>query len=82
MIPRYTRPKIEKIWSPQNKFSIWTEIECLIAEKLSINGIIPKKAAKQIREKAKFNVKEIEEIEKETKHDVVAYINNVSSYIG
>jgi adenylosuccinate lyase len=82
MIPRYTRPKIEKIWSLQNKFSIWTEIECLIAEKLSINGIIPKKAAKQIREKAKFNVKEIEEIEKETKHDVVAYINNVSSYIG
>ena len=59
MIPRYTRPKIEKIWSLQNKFSIWTEIECLIAEKLSINGTIPKKDAKQIREKAKFNVEEI-----------------------
>ena len=49
MIPRYTRPKIEKIWSTTNKFSIWTEIECLIAEKLAINGTIPKEAAKEIR---------------------------------
>ena len=55
MISRYTRPKIEKIWSIKNKFKIWTEIECLIAEKLSINGVIPKKAAKEIRSKAKFN---------------------------
>jgi len=45
-------------------------------------GVIPKKAAKEIRSKAKFNVKEIEKIEKETKHDVVDYINNVSKYIG
>ena len=82
MIPRYTRPKIEKIWSPENKFAIWTEIECLIAEKLSINGVIPKKDAKEIRNKAKFNVKEIELIENKTKHDFIAYINNVSSYIG
>ena len=82
MIPRYTRPQMKKIWSTQNKFSIWTEIECLIAEKLSINGSIPKEAGKQIREKAKFDVDSIDKIEKETKHDFVAYINNVSSYIG
>ncbi len=82
MIPRYNRPKIEKIWSLENKFTIWTEIECLIAEKQAMVGVIPKKAAKEIRNKAKFNVKEIEKIEKETKHDVVAYINNVSKYIG
>ena len=82
MIPRYTRPKIERIWSNKNKFSIWTRIECLIAEKLSINGVIPKKAAKEIKNKAKFSVKEIELIEKETKHDFIAYIDNVSSYIG
>ena len=82
MIPRYNRPEIEKIWSLENKFTIWTEIECLIAEKQSMLSIIPKKAAKEIRKKAKFNVKEIEKIEKETKHDVVAYINNVSKYIG
>ena len=82
MIPRYNRPKIEKIWSLENKFTIWTEIECLIAEKQAMLGVIPKKASKEIRNKAKFNVKEIEKIEKETKHDVVAYINNVSKYIG
>ena len=82
MIPRYNRPIIEKIWSLENKFKIWTEIECLIAEKQAMLGIIPKKAAKDIRKKAKFSVKEIERLEKDTKHDVVAYINNVSKYIG
>ncbi len=82
MIPRYNRPEIEKIWSLENKFKIWTEIECLIAEKQALIGIIPKKAAKDIKKKAKFNIREIEKIEKETKHDVVAYINNVSKYIG
>ena len=82
MIPRYNRPEIEKIWSQENKFKIWTEIECLIAEKQALLGIIPKKAAKDIRKKSKFNVKEIDKIEKKTKHDVVAYINNVSKYIG
>ena len=82
MIPRYNRPEIEKIWSLENKFKIWTEIECIIAEKQALIGIIPKKAAKDIRKKAKFNIREIEKIEKETKHDVVAYINNVSKYIG
>ena len=82
MIPRYSRSKISNIWSLENKFSLWLEIECLIAEKLSSNGIIPKKAAKDIRKNGAFNIKEIEMIEKETKHDVVAFINNVSSYIG
>ena len=82
MIPRYNRPEIEKIWSNQNKFKIWTEIECLIAEQLANLGKIPKQASIDIRSNAKFNAQEIEEIEKKTKHDVIAYINNVSSYIG
>ncbi len=82
MIPRYSRKQIEKIWSLENKFSIWLKIECLVAEKLSINGTIPKKAAIDIKEKSSFNINEIEEIEKETKHDFVAFINNVSDYIG
>ena len=82
MIPRYNRPKIEAIWADENKYRIWTDIECLIAEQLSNIGKIPKDAAIEIKKKAKFNVKEINEIEKETKHDVVAYINNISSYIG
>ncbi len=82
MINRYNRPKIEKIWSNENKFKIWTEIECLIAEKLADLKIIPKKSSIDIRKKAKFNVKQINKIEKKTKHDVIAYIENVSSYIG
>ena len=82
MIPRYNRPEIEKIWSLENKFNIWTKIECLIAEKQANLGIIPKKAAKDIKKKAKFNIKEIERLEIKTKHDVVAYIDNVSKYIG
>ena len=82
MISRYSSPRIEKIWSLENKFSIWTKIECLVAEKLATNGIIPKNAAEEIKKKIRFNVEEIELIEKETKHDVIAYINNVSSYIG
>ena len=82
MIPRYNRPKIQSIWSDENKYKIWTEIECLIAEQLSNIGKIPKNAAVDIRKKAKFNVEEIIELEKETKHDVVAYIKNVSKYIG
>ena len=82
MIPRYNSPKIEAIWSEKNKYKIWTEIECLIAEQLATIKKIPKKAAKDIRKNSKFDVKEINEIEKLTKHDVVAYIENVSSYIG
>ena len=82
MIPRYNRPIIENIWTLENKFKIWTEIEILIAEKLSDIGIIPKIAAKEIRKKAKFNVEEINELEKQTRHDVNAYIDNVSKYIG
>ena len=79
MISRYNRPKIEAIWSDKNKYQIWTDIECLIAEQLANLGEIPKEAAEDIRKKAKFNVEEINEIEKETKHDVIAYINNISS---
>ena len=54
MIPRYSRPTIEKIWSLENKFNLWLEIECLVVEKLSINGTIPKQAAIEIKTKAKF----------------------------
>ena len=82
MIRRYNRPEIEKIWSLENKFQIWTNIECLIAEKQASLGIIPKNAVRDIKKNAKFNIKEIEKLEIKTKHDVVAYIKNVSKYIG
>ena len=76
MIPRYNRPEIEKIWSDQNKFKIWTEIECLIAEQLSKLGKIPKQASIDIRSNAKFNVKEIEEIEKKTGKRIAIIISD------
>ena len=82
MISRYNRPKIEKIWTLENKFKIWTDIEILIAEKLSDIGVIPKIASKEIRKKAKFSVSEILKLEKQTKHDVNAYIDNVCKHIG
>ena len=82
MIPRYNRPIVENIWTLENKFKIWTKIEILIAEKLSDIGVIPKIAAKEIKKRAKFNVDEINKLEKKTRHDVNAYIDNVSKYIG
>ena len=54
MIPRYSRQQVKKIWSLEHKFSLWLEIECLVAKKLSLNGIIPKKAAEDINKKAFF----------------------------
>ena len=72
MIPRYNRPNIEKIWSLENKFAIWTEIECLIAEKQAMLGVIPKKASKEIRNKAKFNVEEIEKMIKDERKALVS----------
>ena len=82
MIPRYSRQKISQIWSLENKFSIWLEIECLVAEKLAIDGIIPENAAKDIKNNGRFNLAEIEEIEKKTKHDFISFVENVSKYIG
>ena len=70
MIPRYSRPKLEKIWSLENKFSIFLEIECLISEKLAINKVIPKQAAIDIRKKSdtfgKFIQIELNENKSET----------------
>ena len=60
MISRYNRPNIAKIWSIENKFNIWTEIECLIAEKQSMLGIIPKKSAKEIIATLDSEIEEME----------------------
>jgi len=71
-----------KIWEPENKFSKWLEIEILVCEALERLGEIPKEALQKIKKKAKFDVKRIDEIEKETKHDVVAFLTNVAEYVG
>jgi adenylosuccinate lyase len=82
MIPRYTRPEMAKIWTEQRKFETWLEIELLVCEALSELGEIPSEAVKEIREKSKFNVQQINEIEKVTKHDVIAFLTNVGESIG
>ncbi|MEK9136372.1 MAG: adenylosuccinate lyase, partial [Bacteroidota bacterium] len=82
MISRYTRPEMGKIWEDQNKFAIWLEIEILACEAQAELGVIPKEAVKVIREKASFNVAKIDEIEREVKHDVIAFLTNVGEYVG
>lgn len=82
MIARYTRPAMGKIWTEENKFQTWLDIEILACEAQAELGVIPKDAVKVIREKAKFDVKRIDEIEAEVKHDVIAFLTNVGEYVG
>ncbi|NQW30389.1 MAG: adenylosuccinate lyase [Ignavibacteria bacterium] len=82
MIERYTRPEMGKIWSVQNKYAIWLEIETLACEAQAELGEIPMEAAKAIRAKGNFNVDRILEIEEVTKHDVIAFTTNVAEYVG
>lgn len=82
MIERYTLPEIAKIWSEENKFSIWLNIEIFACEANNKLGIVPSKALKNIKSRAKFNVKKINEIESVVKHDVIAFLTNVGSFIG
>lgn len=82
MIPRYTLPEIEKIWSDEQRFKFWLEIEILACEALSEQGKIPREAVENIRARAKFDVKRVLEIEEEVKHDVIAFLTNVAEYVG
>jgi len=85
MIPRYTRPEMAAIWDPQTRFRIWFEIEAHAADAMAELGIIPKEAAKEIWEKgggAVFDVGRIDEIEREVKHDVIAFLTHLSEIVG
>src|ERR1700744_5802797 len=85
MIPRYARPEMTAIWSPQTRFRIWFEIEAHAADAMAKLGAIPKAAAKKIWDKggkAKFNVARIDEIERETKHDVIAFLTHLAEIVG
>jgi adenylosuccinate lyase len=85
MIPRYTRPEMAAIWEPQTRFKIWFEIEAHAADALAELGTIPKDAAKTIWAKAKdatFDVARIDEIERETKHDVIAFLTHLAEIVG
>src|SRR5580692_8854939 len=85
MIPRYTRPEMASIWEPQTRFKIWFEIEAHAADAQAELGVIPKEAAKTIwakAGKATFDVARIDEIERETKHDVIAFTTHLAEIIG
>src|SRR5450432_4270638 len=73
MISRYTRPEMGRIWSYQNKFQQWLEVELAASEALAERGVVPAEAARLLRAHAGFDVERIHEIEKEVKHDVIAF---------
>jgi len=82
LIPRYTLAEMASIWEPKNKFKIWLKIEVLACEALAKRGEIPKTALKNIQEKSNFKVERIDEIEREVKHDVIAFLTCVAEYVG
>ncbi|KAA3615709.1 MAG: adenylosuccinate lyase [Calditrichaeota bacterium] len=82
MIARYSLPEIEKIWTDEERFSIWLEIEIAASEANNQLGIVPDEDLKTIKEKANFKTNRILEIEAEVKHDVIAFLTNVAEYVG
>jgi adenylosuccinate lyase len=82
MIPRYTRPEMGRIWTDENKFQKWLDVEVAAAEVEAEAGLIPKSAARAIRRKGKFEVERIVLIERQVKHDVVAFTTNVAEHVG
>jgi adenylosuccinate lyase len=85
MIPRYTRPDMAAIWDPQTRYRIWFEIEAHAADAMAKLGMIPKSAAKKIRDRgrdAKFDVDRIDAIEREVKHDVIAFLTHLAEIVG
>ena len=85
MIPRYSRPEMVDVWSPESKFRIWFEIEAHACDALAELGVIPREAAKTIWDKggaATFDIDRIDEIERETKHDVIAFLTHLSELVG
>ena len=82
MIPRYTRPEMARIWSDENRFRTWLAVEVAATETLAEAGLVPKEAAKAIKERADFRVERIHEIEAEVRHDVIAFTTAVAEIVG
>jgi len=82
MIPRYSRAEMTRIWEPKAKFQIWFEIEAHACDAQAELGVIPKSAAKAVWERGAFEVERIDEIEREVKHDVIAFLTNLAEYVG
>jgi adenylosuccinate lyase len=82
MIPRYSRPEMARLWEPEAKFRIWLEIETLAAEAMAKLGLIPKQAAKAVRERGSFDIARIDAVERQVKHDVIAFLTSVAEQVG
>jgi adenylosuccinate lyase len=82
MIPRYSRPDMVRIWEPEQRFRIWFEIEAHACDAQAKLGVIPKSAAKAVWEHGAFEVARIDEIERETHHDVIAFLTNLAEHVG
>ena len=82
MIPRYSRPEMAALWEPANRYQIWLDIETLACEAQAELGIIPQAAVQAIRERGRFEIERIDEIERDTHHDVVAFLTNLAEHVG
>src|SRR5260370_33274300 len=82
MIPRYSRPAMSAIWEAQNRFRIWFEIEAHACDAQAAVGIVPAEAARAVWEKGNFGIARIDEIGRETHHDVIAFRTNLAEHIG
>jgi len=82
MIPRYSRPEMVVIWEPETRFRIWFEIEAHAMDALAELGVIPAEAARAMWERGKFDVARIDAIERETRHDVIAFLTNLAEHVG
>jgi adenylosuccinate lyase len=82
MIPRYTHPEMGRIWSEQRKYETWLQVEVAAADAMARQGIVPQDAARDIRERGRFEVERIEAIEQTTQHDVIAFTTAVAEHVG
>src|SRR5271168_2315089 len=82
MIPRYSRPEMSAIWEAKNRFRIWFEIEAHACDAQAAIGVIPKEAARAVWEKGTFEIERIDAIERETHHDVIAFLTNLAEHVG
>ena len=82
MIPRYSRPEMARIWEPENRFQIWLEIEAHACDAQAELGVIPKSAAEAVWKRGRFEIARIDEIERETRHDVIAFLTNLAEHVG
>src|SRR5512145_2590269 len=82
MIPRYTRPEMGQIWDEENKYAIWLQVEILACEAQAELGIVPREALAVIKQRARFDLPRVLELEETLKHDVLAFLTNVNEYVG